>query len=176
MVKKLKVGLPGKVPRPRIPKAVRNALISGAILLLVLVVGGVAYTYYVGRAPVDTKADAVKPADATTSDYTIKPTQPAANARESAAVQLLTTPVAPGSNASISVKTNATSTCKISVTYNNVPSTDSGLTPKTANDFGTVDWSWTVGPNTPLGTWPVVVTCDYHGRTAVVQGDLEVAR
>jgi hypothetical protein len=37
-----------------------------------------------------------------------------------------------------------------------------------------VSWSWTVGTSTPKGTWPVLVTCTYATKTAVVQGDLVV--
>jgi hypothetical protein len=101
---------------------------------------------------------------------------PAKDAQESAAVEVLTSPVAPGENAMISVKTNPTSTCKISVIYNNVPDTDSGLVPHKADSFGTVNWAWTVPKNTPLGSWPVTVTCQYYTKSAVVSQDLRVEK
>jgi hypothetical protein len=88
---------------------------------------------------------------------------------------MLTSPEAPGDNVSMSVKTVPTSTCTIRVEYNKIPSTDSGLVAKTADEFGIVSWTWTVGEDVPLGTWPAKVTCVYNGRSAVVQGDLQVA-
>jgi hypothetical protein len=104
----------------------------------------------------------------------IVPKLPNRNAQESAAVETLTSPVAPGDNAMINVKTNPTSTCKIVVAYNNVAEADSGLMPKKADNFGTVGWAWTVPKNAPLGSWPVTVTCQYYEKSAVVTQDLRV--
>lgn len=106
----------------------------------------------------------------------ITPAKPAANAKESASIQMLTSPVAPGSNASVSVKTNAASKCTITVEYNKVASTDSGLKPKVADEFGMISWAWTVEESVPLGKWPVKVTCAYNDQSSVVQGDLVVAK
>jgi hypothetical protein len=166
------VGAPFK--KIRVPKVVRNTLLSIFILVLLCGALGVAYTFYMGQQAPPKAADAAPVSQVT--EPVIKPTKPSPKAPESASVQALTSPVAPGSNASIDIKTLAGSTCKIAVVYNNVPSTDSGLTPKVADDFGTVGWSWTVGPATPLGKWPVTVTCSLTNRTAVVQGTLEVSK
>lgn len=156
----------------RVPKAVRNALLSAIVLLVVIVGGGVAYVWYGGQsAPVRPLA-ATPVAD--TEAPVIKPSKPSPNARESVAIESLTTPVAPGANSSMMIRTLAGSKCTISVLYNNVPSTDSGLTPKVADEFGSVSWSWTVHPDTPVGHAPVTVTCAYGSKTAVVQGDLVV--
>ena len=76
----------------------------------------------------------------------------------------------------MTVKTNAGSTCKIAVVYNNVPEVDSGLAPKKADDFGTVSWAWTVPKNTPLGSWPVTVTCQFYDKSAVVSQDVRVEK
>lgn len=159
----------------RVPKAVRNALISAGVLLIVIVAAGAAYTLYMDQKPVITTASDASPTAAETTSPIVAH-KPAADAKEGAAIEALTTPVSPGSNASVSVRTLPTSKCVISVVYNKVPSTDSGLAPKIAGDFGDATWSWTVGPSTPVGTWPVKVTCSYHGRSAVVVGDLVVQR
>jgi hypothetical protein len=45
------------------------------------------------------------------------------------------------------------------VTYNSGPSSAQGLGPKTANSAGAVSWTWQIGGNTALGTYPVDVTC-----------------
>jgi hypothetical protein len=72
------------------------------------------------------------------------------------------------------VKTNATSECTIVVEYNEVPSTDSGLKPKKADDYGIVSWTWTVEETVPVGKWPVEVVCAYNDQTAMVRGNLVV--
>lgn len=152
-------------------RRVKTVIISTFVILAVIVVAGVAYTWYNGQQP---------PAEAKTDVSTepqakqIIPKTPDKNIQESAAVQTVTSPIAPGDNAMISIKTNPTSTCKISVIYNNVAAVDSGLTPRKADNFGTVNWAWTVPKGTPLGSWPISVTCEYYGKTAVVTQDLRV--
>jgi zona occludens toxin (predicted ATPase) len=159
----------------RIPKTALYTAISVIVLLVLLVGGGIAYVWYTGQNAPDISGIDAAPA-AAESPAVLTPTKPAANANASASVQVLTSPVAPGDNASISIKTVATSTCTIKVMYGDVQSTDSGLTTKTADEFGIVSWAWTVGATVPTGTWPVTVTCNYNGRSAVVQGNLVVAR
>lgn len=153
-------------------KSVRNAIVSAVVLLVLLVGAGVAYTLFAYQKPVQTAPTLTAPADE--NPKAIKPTKPAANAQEGVAEDSLITPVKAGENTSIAVRTNATSKCTISVTYNGVASTDSGLSPKTADDYGSVSWTWTVGKNVPPGKWPVKVTCTYNGRSGVLQVDLEV--
>lgn len=158
-----------------VPKPIRNALISVGVLLTLSVVAGVGYTYYMGLNPAQDATAIATPVEAS-SNPIIKPTEPAANAKESASVQTLTTPVAAGSNASITVRTNAGSTCTITAVYNNVASTDSGLAPKPSDVYGMVTWTWTVDKQAPIGTWPIKVTCTYNGHSAVVQADLQVVK
>jgi hypothetical protein len=145
------------------------------VTLLVLFVGaGVAYVWYSGQST-GVQAVAATPV-AQAEAPVIKPNKPAANAKEGVAIESLTTPVAPGANSSMIVRTLAGSQCTISVVYNNVPSKDSGLVPKVADDYGNVSWSWTVSEDTPVGHAPVTVTCSYNKQTAVVQGDLVVTK
>jgi hypothetical protein len=169
------VAKPKRAGRFRLPKVVRNVLISVVVLVVLLVGAGVAYTWYVGQGDtVNTTAIAPEPVLKPTP--TVTPTKPSPSAKVGASVTMLSSPVSPGSNASISVKTNAGSTCKISVVYDKTASTDSGLTPKVADDYGAVSWSWTVEPSAPLGKWPVKVTCVFYGKSAFVQGDLVVEK
>lgn len=156
----------------RVPKAARNALLSAVAMLVLVVGGGVAYVWYSGQGGIVKPLAAAPVSD--TEAPVIKPSKPSPNARESVAIESLTTPVAPGANSSLMIRTLAGSKCTISVLYNNVPSADSGLTPKVADEFGSVSWSWTVRPETPVGHAPVTVTCAYGQKTAVVQGDLVV--
>ena len=141
-------------------------------MLIIAVGGGVAYVYFSGDEP---KPSAAQQNSSQDSTYSMpKPSKPSPNAQIGASIQSLNTPAKAGTNSSVTVKTLAGADCTISVTYNNVPSKDSGLIARRANDFGIVTWSWTVDVSAPAGKWPVKVTCTYNNRSAVVIGDLQV--
>lgn len=162
-----------KIDKTTVLKTVRNIAISAVVLLILVAGAGVAYTWYVGQDEAANTAAVPAPVEAAPAPV-VKPTKPAANAKQSAAIQMLTSPVMPGDNASIMVKTNADSECTIQVEYANVPSTDSGLKPKKADDFGIVSWAWTVEDTTPMGKWPVEVNCVFYDQSAMVRGELAI--
>jgi micrococcal nuclease len=72
----------------------------------------------------------------------------------------LSSPVAPFSDAMISVKTLPAASCTIAVLYKSGPSRAKGLGAKMADGSGVVEWRWRVGSSTTPGQWPVVVTCE----------------
>jgi hypothetical protein len=155
----------------RIKKNIRNMIVGVVLLSAIFVSAGIAYTWYTGR---NITEDTVKDEPIVTSTPVVNHVQPADNVAESVSIQSLNSPITPGSNASVSIKTNPYSDCTIVVTYDKTESADSGLVPKTADDWGTLSWTWTVGNNVPIGKWPVKITCVWHERSAVVIGDLEV--
>lgn len=157
----------------RIMKVTRNVLISVGILLVLFVGGGVAYTWFMGQYNNTTPVVTPQIDHDTPS---IKHASPAPNAKVGASVQTITSPIMPGSNASIIIKTNPGATCTITVVYDNTPSKDSGLNTKVADDFGVINWTWTVEDSVPFGKWPVTVTCSAGKQSAVVIGDLIVAK
>lgn len=160
----------------RIPRSVIWAIVGVALLLGLMVGAGAAYIWYVGK---NTSKDSAAFADPVQIKQApiAKPTKPAANAPVGVAVHALTTPITPGSNASITVQTTPEVQCVISVEYNKIASTDSGLVVKTADEYGVVTWSWTVEPAVPLGKWPVNVTCTSDaGKSGMVRGELEVVK
>jgi hypothetical protein len=153
-------------------KTARNVGISITVLLLLLVGGGVGYTYLFGS---DDSLDAASISlPKQPAEPQLKTVKPAENAKIGASVETLTSPVAQGENAAINIRTLATAKCTISVVYNNVAATDSGLAPKTADAYGLVTWTWTVDKAAATGTWPVWVTCSYRDKQAKVKGDLLV--
>lgn len=142
-------------------------------MLLIFVIAGVVYVFYVDRQqPAPPKKSAAK----TDSEPSVfKPVAPAANAQEGVSIQSLLSPVAAGSNTSMSIRSNAGSTCSILVTYNGgAISHDSGLAPQKTDVYGFVTWTWTVEKTVAPGTYPVKVTCVYNGRSGVVIGNLQV--
>lgn len=83
----------------------------------------------------------------------------------------MTSPVAKGDKATLTVHTAVGADCKIVVEYDSGPSQASGLVEKTADTNGDVSWSWTVGQTTKSGTYPITVTCFKAER----QGTLETS-
>jgi hypothetical protein len=163
--------------RSKIIKSIRNTALWIGALLVVALGGGVAYTWYMGQQSVT-----LSTADETPTNEIAEPVSAAKhivvdpNAKASASIGMLTSPVTPGMNASVDVTTNPNAECTISVIYDNVASKDSGLAPKTADDHGIVSWTWTVDSSVPYGTWPVKVTCMINKKSAVVEGKLVVAK
>lgn len=157
----------------RILRAVRDITISSLVLALVVMGAGVGYIWYTGQ---DTPAASVAAElPQPVAQQPVKRPLPSADAKASASIQQMTSPVAPGEEVSLSVRSNATAVCSITVEYNKVPSSDALLRDKTADEFGMVDWQWSVPIGTPKGEWPVTVTCSLdEARSAVVTADLIV--
>lgn len=156
----------------KVPKGVRNGLFSVIVLVVLFVLAGVAYTLFVGQSGPPPAKTTPKPAQ--TAYSAPKPVAPAPNAPVGVSVASLLSPVIAGSNTSLEVQTTPTASCAVSVVYNGAASTDSGLAPKAADAYGVAGWTWTVGSAVPAGSWPITVTCSYHGKSGVVKTNLQV--
>lgn len=162
------------------PKPLRNVLISAVILLVLLVGAGVAYTLYMDSN--GQKDLTPEPVASTSVAPPITPRKPAPDAKEGAAVEMLMSPISVGTEESLSVRTNPTSSCKVAVIYGydydkkQTPISDPALGPQVADEYGTVSWTWTISPSAPLGPGKITVTCVYNGRSAVVLADLVVTK
>lgn len=149
-------------------------MVSSAVLFVLIVLGGFTYTFFMDKQAQPTSAIAKSSAP---TELSIKPTKPAPNNAVGASVESISSLVYAGTQASLSVKTTPGATCIVAILYyKTTPATDSGLTPQIADDFGTATWNWTVSPAAPLGLWPVNVTCSYHGKSAVVQTQLDISK
>ena len=157
-------------------RAARRRTISTiAIVLLVfallLVSAGLIYVWYIGQ---HTEVKVTQNKSTLKRDVLPPPVRD--DSPVGAAISVFTSPTAPGSNASITVRTKPKAACNIAVTYDKDKSVDSGLIPKTADEYGVVSWSWTIEPNRPVGTWPVDITCALNGKSGYVRGDLVLKR
>ena len=74
----------------------------------------------------------------------------------------VTSPVAHNAHATLVAHVVPARRCKIAVLYKNGPSQARGLSPKSPV-HGRVSWTWLVGGNTTLGTWPIHVSCGSAG-------------
>jgi len=79
----------------------------------------------------------------------------------------LTTPVAAGHAATLTARVLPPAV-RCTIVVNSRPvSHPAGLSSKRANLLGRVSWTWTVGPNTISGLWPIVVSCGRAGTLRV---------
>lgn len=151
-------------------RSTARLVISLVVLLLIFVAAGVTYTWWIGRS------QPVKITDSPVSEPVANaPLTLPDNAPVGVSMQSLTSPVRPGDNASMTIKTNPKAACSIKVEYtNDQPSSDSGLVPKNADEYGIVTWSWQVEANRLPGIWPATVTCANAENSGVYVGKFEV--
>jgi len=88
----------------------------------------------------------------------------------------VTSPVRPGTQATLKAKTTAGAECSIIVYYKSGPSSAKGLEPKVADAGGNVSWTWTVGTNTTPGTCRIVVKARQGGNEVSKEIPFEVAK
>ena len=165
-------GLRGR-GRARLTRRIKKIMIAVAILLLLLVIAGVIYTWYMGLHGDKKTAPPLEQPKAR-KEYSPPATDP--NAAVGVYIQSLTEEVTPGSNAEATVHTQPQADCIIKVAYGNVPSKDSGLSPKRADEYGLVKWSWTIEPDVALGKGTVDVTCSRNKRSGYMHGDLTIVK
>ena len=172
-----KVSLRRRVTPQRVAAAERRRasfrrLSTTVIVLLFLgLIGAGTYTWYMGQQ----KTLAAESEEPTPSRRVeLKPVRQDPNANVGVSVQVITSPVKPGENASVSIRTNQLADCTISVKYGDVTAADSGLVKKKADEFGLASWAWTVAPDAPEGAWPVRITCANQKKSGMVEASLVV--
>lgn len=95
----------------------------------------------------------------------VKPPASSGAAASPISVVSLTSPIARGSTARLSIRTTPGASCTITVYYKSGPSQAAGLGPETVDENGIASWQWKVGPRTTPGTWRIVVTASGAGQT-----------
>lgn len=144
----------------------------GVVLIATILIGiGFIYTWYSGKNAriVQEKVENEK------STNIIKHNAPPQDAAVGVSVQTLTQQVIPGSEVSMSVRTTDGASCKIAVMNDSKQSmTDSDLVTKTADEYGMVNWTWTVPYSAALGSWNVDVNCYRYAKSGFGRGELIV--
>lgn len=172
-----KVALRRRVTPQRVAAAerrragLRRMATSLVVLIFLAVSGGGLYTWYMGQQK-SLAASGDEPAPSRRVE--IKPMRQDPNANVGVSVQVITSPVKPGENASVTVRTNQLADCTITVKYGDVAASDSGLMKKKADEFGMASWAWTVAPNAPEGSWPVRITCATQKKSGMAEAQLVV--
>lgn len=161
--------------KERFLKGLRSAAIAASVMILIAVGAGAGYIWYMGEHSPPDQAAMAQSEPVARKKVERRKRDP--NAPFGASVQMLSTPVVPGSNAEINVKSVEGVNCKIAVEINKVPLKDSGLVEKPTDEYGVVTWSWTVPADAQLGKWPVEVTCISPAKkSAMVQGTMEIVK
>lgn len=146
-------------------------IVTLAIVLALLAGGaGLIYTWYIGQ----TKKVSIQNPPPRKSKVVFKPPAISQMAKVGVSVQSVTTPVTPGSNASIIIRTNPAATCTIRIENAGTKLQDSGLSKKTADEFGMISWAWTFKQTDPTGKWPIDVECKNKKHSAVVESEVVV--
>ncbi len=176
MRRRLRDGYPDPLPRrleaPGWLRPLRNIFLSAILLLFVLIGGGILYTWYSDAQP--------KVVEETPKQTNTKVTSKAPvvdpNAPVSVAIQSLSSPVAPGDNASLTIRTKPTAVCTLGVSYTGAttPANDSGLVEKKADEYGVVTWSWTVPSAAQKALSPVAVRCELNDKSGELKTNLDV--
>lgn len=170
-----------KIARLRRRRGVGKLLLqvsAAVVALLVLFLGaGAAYTYY-SEPENNASNEQANAEDSDSQSYyepSLEPGEPAPDASVGVSMQFLTSPVAPGSNATFDVRTLRGAECSIVVEYDEEESTDTGLINKTADRYGMVSWTWTVEETVPEGEWPMEVICSRNEESGMMRANLEVS-
>lgn len=167
-LKRLNGGVASEKGRARIRRRrLARGIVTTLLVLTILFMGaGMAYAWYTSqRSPEVITTAPPKPATKKISTSpVVDPKTPVG-----VSVTVLTSPIKAGSNASITIKTKPLAACSIKVEYDKKPSTDGGLVPKSADEYGVATWAWTVEQGRPAGTWPVDVTCARDGKSGYLR-------
>jgi len=86
----------------------------------------------------------------------------------------LTSPIAAGGTAKLTINTLPGVACTITVYYKSGASQAAGLGPQTAGGDGNITWSWKVGSRTTPGIWRIVVSADLNGQSKSIEIPFEV--
>lgn len=174
-IRKVRVGRQRSIhERHRRRRTATRIVITTLVLFVLLIIGGVVYVWYMGRHPAQQTTQTV---DTRSAAPTIKTYTPDPDAAVSIVQQSFSGSVPAGANASLSIKTNPGAACQISVKVNNTALPDTGLVPKIADEFGMVEWSWTLPKGLMPGKWPVEVTCANDAKkSAYYKVDLAVTQ
>lgn len=142
------------------------------VLLPILMSAGLWYVWYSGQ---HTSVNVEENKSIAASKPVAPPVQ-ADNTPVGVAQSMFTSPVVAGANSSITVRTKQKAACTITVTYGTDESLDTGLVPRTADEYGVVTWSWKVESNRAAGSYPVDIVCAKDGKSGYYRATLVVTK
>jgi len=150
------------------PKLIYRLLFAVLTLVVIVFLAGFVYVYYSDQSPSN------KTTKNTNSAYKPISPPPASNPASPEGVSLdsISSPVKAGSLASVSVQTDNTSTCNLTISYS--PNQPTALKPATTDPYGVAEWNFIVPPSTPNGNYPIKITCTFNKKVGVYDTSLQV--
>lgn len=150
------------------PKLIHKIALGALSLLVLIFIAGFIYVYYTDQTspPKNTKS--------TTSIYRPITPPPPSNPTSPEGVSLdsLSSPVQAGGLAFVSVQTDNTSICTLTIAYS--PAKPSNLKPVTTDPYGVAQWNFTIPANTPAGNYPIKITCTFNKKVGVYDASIQV--
>ena len=137
-------------------------LITVIVLTIILIGIGVLLLWFLEPNNVDRTIELAAPSQK--PEFT-KPRKSGPNIPIGSAVQSVSSPISPGDNASLSIRTTEGAACSVKVVLLDPHGKeisrvdDSGLMDKKVDDFGLVTWTWTMPDGASLGEWKGDVVC-----------------
>ena len=159
------------------PNAKRDALWKGvvkilimAIILIALLIGAaVLYAWYTSQKDGGNRAEVVE----TTKPKPVRsPRRSDPNGAIGVALQYISSPIAPGQQASMTIHTDTDAKCTIEARHRPedkpkpVKIKLPGFEDQVSDEFGMATWKWTVPASGPLGEWEVEATCANNKNSA----------
>lgn len=150
------------------------------VVLLVLIIGlGILIIWLLQPKKIDSNTT---PAPATQKP-TIAPAHKfGPNIPIGSSVQSISSPIAPGDNAYVTLRTTEGATCSIKVVSLDQHGkeidrvSDSGLVDKKVDDFGVVTWTWTMPVGAAIKIWQADMYCKRDDKSTRSVGEIEVER
>lgn len=165
--------------KSRLIKSLRNLAIG--VLVLALLIGGIYVALLWLNKP---QQISVEEPDATNKQNPnfVTPNKPPKDVAIGSSIQSISSPLSPGDNASLTLRTTESAVCTIKVVRLDTMLrevqrvTDSGLADKTADDFGIVTWTWSMPSNAGIGKWQADITCQRDSKSTRSIGEIVVQK
>jgi len=153
------------------PKIGHKIALGTLCLIILIFIVGMVYVYYSDQSSsqISSKTSSIS--------YRPLPTPPPTNpnSQEGVSIDSISTPIQAGSNALISAQTNSGSVCTIMITQSQTNGVNIfSLKPTKANIYGLAEWNWLVNKTTPIGIYPVKITCTFNKKVAVVDDTIQI--
>lgn len=148
--------------RARVVRRIRRTFLTVVLLALLIAIAALIYVWLFPPKP-DPAMVPIPKGPQVPADFT--PTKFGENVPIGSAIQSITTPVNPGDNASIILRTTERSICSIAVVHiddygkKRRQLEDSGLIDKKADEYGVVSWTWTMPADAALAEWRANIYC-----------------
>ncbi len=158
-------------------KTLRNMLII-IVILAAIIIGLFLLYLWLSKPKVATLGGASTVTQTTVNEP--KMHKPPDNVPIGSSIQAVSSPIAPGGNGSLTLRTTESAMCSIKIVKLDKQMremdkvSDSGLSHKKADDFGMVTWTWTMSKSAVTGPWQADITCWRGDKSTRSLGEIMV--